>query len=212
MKAYAYRAGLLERRAMKDRVYKSICVILPIILFFFFSYASAQQKQIKLENAEFYASRGLAYLEKRQYDKAILDFNKVLKMNPADANAYHNRGRAHGERGQYDLAISDYTNALKINPRYADAYFNRGLAYHAKGQYDQAISDYTNALKINPGDAGTYYARGFTYYCEKEYEKSWVDVKKAQSLGYPIHPKFLDDLLNASETQGRRKSKTRSSS
>ena len=110
-----------------------------------------------------------------------------------------------------DVPISDYTEALEINPRYGDAYFNRGLAYHAKGQYDQAISDYTKALEINPEDAGTYYARGFTYYFKKEYEKSWVDVKKAQSLGYSIHPKFLEDLLDASGTQGRRKSKTLSS-
>ena len=75
----------------------------------------------------------------------------------------------------------------------------------------EAISDYTKALEINPGDAGTYYARGFTYYFKKEYEKSWVDVKKAQSLGYSIHPKFLEDLLDASGTQDRRKSKTLSS-
>ncbi len=197
---------------MKDCVYKSIRIILPIILFFLFSNASAQQKQIKSENAESYESRGLAYLDKRQYDKAIWHFNKSLKMNPRYANAYHNRGRAYGEQGQYDLAISDYNKALEINPRYGDAYFNRGLANHAKGQYDQAISDYTNALEINPGDAGIYYARGFTYYCKKEYEKSWVDVKKAQSLGYSIHPKFLDDLLDASGTLGRRKSKPLSSS
>lgn len=202
---------MLKSGTMKNCVYKSNWIVLPIILFFSFSYASAQQKQIKSKNAEFYESRGLAYLEKRQYDKAILDFNKALKMNPADAYAYHNRGRAYGEQGQYDLAISDYTEALEMNPRYGDAYFHRGLAYHAKGQYDRAISDYTKALEINPGDAGTYYARGFTYYFKKEYEKSWSDVKKAQSLGYSIHPKFLEDLLDASGTQDRRKSKTLSS-
>jgi len=35
-----------------------------------------------------------------------------------------------------------------------------------------------------------------------------MDVKKAQSLGYSIHPRFLDDLVNASGIQGRAKSKT----
>ncbi len=195
-----------------NRMHKSIWITLSIIPFFLFSYASAQQKQTKSENAEFYGSRGLAYLEKRQYEKAISDFNKALKLNPADADAYHNRGRAYGEQSQYDLAISDYTNALRINPRHGDAYFNRGLAYHAKGQYDRAISDYTNALGINPRDAGTYYARGYTYYCKKEYEKSWMDIEEAQRLGYSIHPKFIDDLLGASGKQGRRRSNTLSSS
>lgn len=196
---------------MKDCADKSIWIALPIILLFLFSHASAQQKRIISENAAFYESRGLAYLDKRQYDKAILDFNKALKINPAGAQLYHHRGRAYAEQGQHALAISDYTRALEIDPRYGDAYFNRGLAYHAKSQYDQAISDYTHALKITPEDAGTYYARGFTYYCKKEYERAWADVQKAQSLGYPIHPRFLDDLLEISGTQGRRKSNTLSS-
>jgi tetratricopeptide (TPR) repeat protein len=198
--------NLLESATMRNCVYKPIWIILPII-FFSFSYASAQQKQITSKKAEFYESLGHAYLEKRQYAKAILFFNKALKMNPADAYGYHDRGRAYGEQGQYDVAISDYTKALEIDPGYADAYFNRGLAYHAKGQYDQAIFDYTRALEIDPADAGTYYARGFTYYFKKEYEKSWADVKKAQSLGYSIHPKFLDDLLNASGKQRQTRSK-----
>ena len=202
---------MLKNVTMKNSVYKPMWIILPIAFFLSFSYASAQQEQIKSQKAEFYESRGHAYLEKRQYAKAILDFNKALQMNPADAYAYRNRGRAYAEQGQYDLAISDYNKALEINPRYGDAYMNRGLVYHAKGLYDQAISDYTKALEIDPGDAGTYYARGFSYYFKKKYEKSWADVKKAQSLGYPIHPKFLDDLLNASEKQGRTKSETLSS-
>jgi tetratricopeptide (TPR) repeat protein len=206
------RTGLLKSWTMKDCAYKSVWIILPIVLFVLFSYASAEQKQIKSENAESYKSRGLAHLEKRQYDQAIMDFNKALKINPRDAHAYHNRGRAYEEKGQYDQAILSFDKVLEINPRYVDAYFNRGLVYHAKGQYDQAVSDYTKALEINSGDAGTYYARGFTYYFKKEYEKSWVDVKKAQSLGYPIHPKFLDDLLRVHERQGWGESKTLSSS
>jgi len=82
---------------MKDCVHKTSWIILPIILFFLFSYGYAQPKQTKSENGEFYKSRGVVYLEKHQHDKAILDFNKALKMNPEDAYAHCNRGRAYGE-------------------------------------------------------------------------------------------------------------------
>ena len=27
-----------------------------------------------------------------------------------------------------------------------------------------------------------------TYHLKKEYKKSWEDVRKTESLGYPIHP------------------------
>ena len=196
---------------MKDCVSKSIWIILPIVFFSLLSYASAKQKQTKSMIAEFYESEGSAYLEKRQYDKAIFNFNRAIEMNTADASAYYNRGRAYGEQGQYDQAISDYSKALEINRMYGDTYFYRGLAYHAKGQYNQAISDYTKALEINPGDGGTYYARGFTYYFRGEYLKSLVDIKKAESLGYPIHPRILNDLVSDFATQDRKKNKTLSS-
>jgi hypothetical protein len=45
--------------------------------------------------------------------------------------------------------------------------------------------------------AKAYYKRGIVYYVKKERDKSWQDVKKAQSLGYQIPPKFLEDLRKA---------------
>ena len=65
--------------------------------------------------------------------------------------------------------------------------------------YDRAISDYNKALEINPRYAKAYCNRGIAYYFKEEYEKSWKDVKKAQSLGYQIHPEFLDQLRKARE-------------
>ena len=117
---------------MKSCLYKSIWIVLPIVLFLLFSNAFAQQERIRSKNSEFYESRGLAYLEKHQYGKAISDFNKALKMNPGDASAYCNRGRAYGEQGQNDLAISNYTKALEINPGDAVTYYARGFSYYFK--------------------------------------------------------------------------------
>jgi tetratricopeptide (TPR) repeat protein len=70
-----------------------------------------------------------------------------------------------------------------------------------KGQLDQAISDFTKALEINPRFAMAYNNRGIAYYSKRQYDKSWMDVKKAQSLGYQIYPNFLDNLRKASGRQ-----------
>ncbi len=81
------------------------------------------------------------------------------------------------------------------------AYNNRGMALMCKGQSDQAISDFNKAIQINPMLALAYGNRGRAYYFKKEYDKSWDDVKKVQTLGYPIPPEFLDDLRKASGRQ-----------
>jgi tetratricopeptide (TPR) repeat protein len=74
-----------------------------------------------------------------------------------------------------------------------------------KGQYDQAISNYDKALELNPRLAAGYNNRGMAYYSKQEYDKSWEDVKKAQELGYPIPPQFLEDLRHALAKSTERK-------
>jgi len=39
-------------------------------------------------------NRGLAYLSQGQYDRAIQDFDQVLKLDPKDADAIRNRAMA----------------------------------------------------------------------------------------------------------------------
>ena len=189
---------IVLRERMKNRVNKSIWIILPIVLFSLFSYASAQPKQIEPKDADFYRNRGVAYSEKHQYDQAISDFTDALKINPKDSYAYYYRGIAYGERNQVDQAIDDFTKALEIEPNAVSARYYRGIAYREKGQFDWAIEDFTKILQIDPKAASTYYHRGVAYYFKKDYEKSWKDVKKAQDLGYQIPSDFLDKVRKAS--------------
>lgn len=54
---------------------------------------------------------------------------------------------------------------------------------------------------IDPNDAEAYNNRGLAYSDKKEYDKAWEDVYKAQSLGYKVHPEFLNALRKASGRQ-----------
>jgi tetratricopeptide (TPR) repeat protein len=141
----------------------------------------------------------LAFAKKGRYDQSIACLNEDIDLNPRNAGAYNHRGIAYAKgKGQYDKAIGDFSKAIELNPRYAAAYYNRGLAYYNKGQHDKALADYSRAIEINPRDAKAYNNRGIAYFYIKEYDNAWRDVKKAQSLGYKIDPKFLKNLREAS--------------
>ncbi len=61
------------------------------------------------------------------YDEAISDLNKVLKLLPALAYAYYNRANLLALSGKLPEAYDDYTRAIESYPLFAEAYYNRGV-------------------------------------------------------------------------------------
>lgn len=61
------------------------------------------------------------------YDEAIEDMNKVIKLYPDFAEGYYNRANLMAISGQLPEAYDDYTRAIELEPSLAEAYYNRGL-------------------------------------------------------------------------------------
>ncbi len=61
------------------------------------------------------------------YDEAVSDLNKAIKLYPEFAVAYYNRANLHALSGMLPEAYDDYTRAIELNPNFAEAYYNRGL-------------------------------------------------------------------------------------
>ena len=61
------------------------------------------------------------------YDEAIADLNKAIKLYPDFAVAYYNRGNLHALSGMLPEAYDDYSRAIELNAYFAEAYYNRGL-------------------------------------------------------------------------------------
>jgi Flp pilus assembly protein TadD len=83
-------------------------------------------------------------------DEAIVQFQKTLQINPADAEAHNNLGNVLLHRGRADEAVVHFQQALQINPDDAEAHNNLGNALAQKGRVDEAIIHYQKALQIKP--------------------------------------------------------------
>jgi tetratricopeptide (TPR) repeat protein len=110
-----------------------------------------------------YYSRGLAYYDKGDDDRAIAEFNEAIRLDPKFAYAYSSRGLAYDHKGDLGHADPDYNEAIRLDPKYAQAYFNRGNAYYQKGDDDRAIADYSEAIRLDPKYAYAYNNRGTAY-------------------------------------------------
>ena len=98
-----------------------------------------------------YNNRGNAHVAKGDFDRAIVDFDRSIVLDPAYAKPHNNRGVALMRKGEHDLAIEAFGEAIRLNPNYGNAYANRGGAYVKKADYTRAVRDYDEALRLNPG-------------------------------------------------------------
>jgi serine/threonine protein kinase len=80
------------------------------------------------------------YLQ-RDYDCAIENYTKAIKLNPKSANAYNNRGLSYLNKNDYFKATADFNKAIEINPNNILFYQNRLLAYEKTNDVAQAELD-----------------------------------------------------------------------
>jgi hypothetical protein len=87
----------------------------------------------KLSDADSYAAQGRKWLNKREYDKAIRDFDSVIKLKPDVSDYFNNRGFTWHMKSIHDRdrpaceerALADYAEAIRLDPKNASAINNR---------------------------------------------------------------------------------------
>src|SRR5262249_45239972 len=130
-----------------------------------------------------YMYRGLAWAKKRDFNRAIVDFNEAIRRDPSDAFlALSNLGNVAEEIGEHDRAIENYGRAIELNPNYFPAYYSRAGAYYAKGDYDQAIEDYGRAIRLKPNYAEAFNNRAIAYFAKGDVDKAVADFGAAVRL------------------------------
>jgi lipoprotein NlpI len=135
--------------------------------------------------ADLYRSRGLAWGRKRDFDRAIADYDRAIQLDPKYAFAYNNRGEAWRNRGDLDRAIADFNEAIRLDPRYWFAYDNRGDARREKGDLDSAIADFSEAIRLSPPkfrDAFAYKSRGDAWRDKGVLDRAIADYDQAIRL------------------------------
>jgi len=107
------------------------------------------------------------------HEKAIVSYDKALKIKPDDHNIWRNRGDALCELGRYEEAIASYDRALEIKPDSRRNWGGRGFALYALRRYEEAVASYDRELEIKARNyiADTLYGRGIALHAlgrEKE--------------------------------------------
>lgn len=109
---------------------------------------------------DIYLRRATAYYCMSDYQKALNDFEMVIKLKPNDPYTHHNRGLTLGNLGRYEEEIAACDQAIKFKPDFAEAHHNRGFALGKLGRNEEALVAFEQAIKLRMDFAEAHVNRG----------------------------------------------------
>ncbi|MCL1893654.1 MAG: tetratricopeptide repeat protein [Holophagaceae bacterium] len=138
----------------------------------------AERERQRFAEASAYFSQGLEYLNNKEWDNAIREYDKSIRLDPNDSGAYNNRGNGYLGKNFHDQAIADYNKALELNPNNQNAKNNLEIAKNAK----QRIADEAERERQRRADASSHLTRGNEYYAKGDYNSALAQYNMSISL------------------------------
>jgi tetratricopeptide (TPR) repeat protein len=114
---------------------------------------------------------GWALMYQEKYDDALLNFQKVLMRQPANALARINVGYICLKKGIFGEAIEHLSKAIRLdNDRKASLYahFYLGLVYLEREMYDDAQTFFRKTIALGPNLAEAHYELGRAHWFNGE--------------------------------------------
>jgi tetratricopeptide (TPR) repeat protein len=93
--------------------------------------------------------KGVFYADMNQYDKAIAEFDEVIRRDWKMTDAYIEKGIILYERKQYDEALKVFNLTVTVSNTDADGYYWLGRTYEATGKIQDAIANYERAIALD---------------------------------------------------------------
>ena len=85
---------------------------------------------------------GIVYLQERQFDRAMAEYERALALNPNDVDVRMEMAEALVMVGRHEEGINLMKRTMRLNPIYPDWYlWDVGWAYYLMGRYEEALAE-----------------------------------------------------------------------
>ena len=130
-----------------------------------------------------YLYRGIAHAEKTEYEEAIADFNKALKLRRRYCLAHLLIADALSELGKVSESVGKYQVAIDCDPTIAGAHNNLAIAYQTLGRHELAIDSFSKAITIDgPGKADSLSNRAGSLTILRRFNEAQEDLQNALTI------------------------------
>jgi serine/threonine protein kinase/tetratricopeptide (TPR) repeat protein/WD40 repeat protein len=143
--------------------------------------------------------RALASQRADRNEDAVVEFTKVIELQPDRAEVWRGRGESFRRLNEFAKMAADYSEAIKLQPKMQWYWHERAYAYLMLGEHKQAISDFSMAIELGDQDSGQRLRRGISYEELGELQKAADDFSRA----IEIEPLLAEAWSRRGETYRR---------
>jgi len=129
-----------------------------------------------------YSNRGFYYRERKQFQKALLDYNSAIKINGSKGDLYNSRGKTYFDMNNVAPAIEDYRRAIALDNEKAEYHVNLGAALGAQGNIPAALQALNAGVAADPEFANAYLNRSLAYSQQDKFQEAIQDITKYLEL------------------------------
>ena len=132
---------------IKDKGCKKLFLLfIPAVMMFWLS--SLDFKVFDRTFKHDYKNLGNVYFKLKDYDKAVLYYNEVLRIAPFLPFIHSNIAKSYYMKGNFDLSIKEFLKEIEINPYFIESYQNLSTVYKKKGNTKEAERYYKKYLDM----------------------------------------------------------------
>ena len=126
--------------------------------------------------------RGQSHAELGNYEQAMLDYDRAIRLDNTDPEAFHLRALLYERRGLDQLANEDFNSAILLDPDNANVRLARGIFYLNRGNLYGALTDLNRADALDPDNEWILANRGVTHAWLKSLAAARRDLDAARAI------------------------------
>jgi tetratricopeptide (TPR) repeat protein len=161
-------------------------IILVILSFVFIS--------LQGQNLKNYFKAAEQYIANGYYEDAIIQFNKVIDIDPQNGEAFQERAKAEEQINDFQQASQDYKSAAVFGFNSAENFLKSAQIFYQLKSYQEALETISNAIQYKSGYHEAYLLQCHILLALSKYEDANVAAINAYNVKSTAYAQYLKGL------------------
>jgi tetratricopeptide (TPR) repeat protein len=135
---------------------------------------------------------GDKYYDENSFNLALINFEKVLVLDPSNVNLLYKIGICHLNNFEIRRAITYFTNNLIVEISNEKTNQNLGFAFNLSGETERAMHYFHIAYCINPANFASHYNLGIACFSLNQHDQSQKHLLRASLINPLSHETFYN--------------------